>query len=234
MNHDMNLVFVHGSGCSHHVWSHQVSFFQHGVALDLPGHPKGDSLLSVAAMSQWLLATLEKQNLHNVVLVGHSLGSAVVLQAALAHSSRVKALVLIGAGGRLKVLPQFLNALTEIVDKNGPLPEFLLTPNQAIDEPLRTQINTAMVENGAAVMLTDFLACNEFDVMDKLSSVTIPVQLIVGSEDVMTPVKYSQFLSEKLHNASLNIIDGGTHMVFAEQPEQVNHCIQGFINTISE
>ena len=234
MNHDMNLVFVHGSGCSHHVWSHQVSFFQNSVAVDLPGHPKGDALLSVAAMSQWLLTTLENQNLQNVVLVGHSLGSAVVLQAALAHSQRVKALVLIGSGARLKVLPQFLNALTEIVDKKGPLPDFLLAPNQAIDEPLRTQINTAMKENGAAVMLTDFLACNDFDAMDKISSITIPVQLIVGSEDVMTPVKYSRFLNEQLPNATLNIIEGGTHMVFAEQPDSVNQCIQRFINSISE
>jgi len=233
MNHDMNLVFVHGSGCSHHVWSHQVSFFQNSVAVDLPGHPKGDALLSVAAMSQWLLTTLENQNLQNVVLVGHSLGSAVVAQAALAHSRRVKALVLIGSGARLKVLPQFLSALTEIVEKEGPLPEFLLAPNQAIDEPLRAQINTAMVNNGAAVMLTDFLACNEFDVMDKLGSIALPVQLIVGSEDVMTPVKYSHYLNEQLPNANLSIIDGGTHMVFAEQPEKVNQCIQHFLNTIS-
>lgn len=233
MNHDMNLVFVHGSGCSHHVWLHQVSFFKNSVAVDLPGRPEGDALLSVTAMSQWLLTTLEKQNLHNVVLVGHSLGSAVALQAALAHSSRVKALVLIGAGARLKVLPQFLSALTEIVEKKGPLPAFLLTPNEGIDEPLRTQINTAMVENGAAVMLTDFLACNDFDVMDKLSSITIPVQLIVGSEDVMTPVKYSHFLNEHLPSASLCIIDGGTHMTFAERPTKVNECIQQFIGNLT-
>ena len=233
MNHDMNLVFIHGSGCSHHVWSHQVSFFQNSVAVDLPGHPEGDALLSVTAMSQWVLTTLEKQNLDNVVLVGHSLGGAVVLQAALAHSHRVKALVLIGSGSRLKVLPQFLSALTEIVEKKGPLPEFLLTPNQGIDELLRTQINTAMKENGSAVMLTDFLACNDFDVMNELSNITIPVQLIVGSEDVMTPVKYSRFLNEQLPNASLSVVDGATHMVFAEQPDSVNQCIQRFINSIS-
>ena len=90
-----------------------------------------------------------------------------------------------------------------------------------------------MKENGSGVMLTDFLACNDFDVMNELSNITIPVQLIVGSEDVMTPVKYSRFLNEQLPNASLSVVDGATHMVFAEQPDSVNQCIQRFINSIS-
>ena len=121
----MTLVFVHGSGCTHHVWSYQTSFFNNSIALDFPGHPNGNALTDIEAMSQWLLSVLEERNLHDVVLVGHSLGSAVVLKAALdtatskteshrvatSENSRIKGLVLIGAGAKLKVMPQFLDAL---------------------------------------------------------------------------------------------------------------------------
>ncbi|APE05567.1 hypothetical protein BM528_07050 [Alteromonas sp. RW2A1] len=239
----MTLVFVHGSGCTHHVWSYQTSFFNNSIALDLPGHPNGNALTDIEAMSQWLLSVLEERNLHDVVLVGHSLGSAVVLKAALdiatskteshraatSEISRIKGLVLIGAGAKLKVMPQFLDALTGVVEKGEEFPGFLLAPNQTLAEPLRTEVNTAMVKNGAAVTLTDFLICNSFDVMGSLHKVSLPVQLIVGSEDVMTPVKYSHYLNEQLPNARLNIIDDGTHMVFAEQPDIVNQCIENFI-----
>jgi pimeloyl-ACP methyl ester carboxylesterase len=239
----VTLVFVHGSGCTHHVWSYQTSFFNNSIALDFPGHPNGNALTDIEAMSQWLLSVLEERNLHDVVLVGHSLGSAVVLKAALdtatskteshrvatSENSRIKGLVLIGAGAKLKVMPQFLDALTSVVEKGEEFPDFLLAPNQTLAEPLRTDVNTAMVKNGAAVTLIDFLICNSFDVMGSLHKVSLPVQLIVGSEDVMTPVKYSHYLNEQLPNASLNIIDGATHMVFAEQPDIVNQCIESFI-----
>lgn len=237
----MTFVFLHGSGCTNNVWAHQVSFFNNSVALNFPGHPDGEVLCDVKSIAHWVLNTVEQEDLTDVVLVGHSLGSAVAMQAALLassesttfDSSRLKALVLVGAGAKLKVMPQLLTSLATLIEEGGAFPDYLLASNQQLQEPLRTEVNSAIVKNGAAVMLKDFTACDNFDVMQEIGSIKLPVQLIVGDKDIMTPVKYSEYLLANLPNAQLEVIDAGTHMVFAEQYDKVNACIQRFVDGLA-
>ncbi|MDO6569022.1 alpha/beta hydrolase [Alteromonas sp. 1_MG-2023] len=237
----MTLVFLHGSGCTSNVWKHQVSFFKNSLALDFPGHPNGEAISDVKSIAQWVLDTIEQEESKDVVLVGHSLGSAVAMQAALLalqetstfDSNRLKALVLIGAGAKLKVMPQLLTSLATLIEEDGEFPDYLLASNQQLQEPLRTQVNMAIVNNGAAVMLKDFTACDHFNIMHDLANLVLPVQLIVGDKDIMTPVKYSEYLLAQLPNAKLDVIEAGTHMVFAEQYDKVNKCIQRFVAGLS-
>jgi pimeloyl-ACP methyl ester carboxylesterase len=65
--------------------------------------------------------------------------------------------------------------------------------------------------------------------MNQLADINIPVQIMVGEKDVMTPVKYASFLQDHLFNSELEIISAGTHMVFAEQAALVNQKIEEFI-----
>jgi pimeloyl-ACP methyl ester carboxylesterase len=86
-----------------------------------------------------------------------------------------------------------------------------------------------VTENGLAVMLNDLRACDKFDIMDGLGDIDIPLLAISGTENVMTPPKYSQYLVDNMQNARAVIIQGGAHLVFAEKPEEVNRAIEGFL-----
>ena len=238
----MNLIFIHGSGCSKNVWDQQLSFFDGSIALDLPGRPSGEPLASgeplesATELAQWLIDYITDHALENVVLVGHSLGAAVVMQSALLNDRNIKGIVLIGSGARLKVIPQLLTSLSALaeqaVEQSASIPDSFLQANQHIPEPFKTNINEAIKKNGARIMLNDFKVCDKFDVMDQLASLHLPVKIIVGEKDSMTPVKYASFLHERIDQSELMVIEGGTHMVFAEQAALVNEQIEAFIATL--
>jgi len=82
-------------------------------ALDLPGHGRsaGEGRASVDAYAGSLQAFLEALALTRAILVGHSMGGAIVQLLALEDSSMVGGLILVGTGARLRVLPSLLDGL---------------------------------------------------------------------------------------------------------------------------
>jgi pimeloyl-ACP methyl ester carboxylesterase len=101
--------------------------------------------------------------------------------------------------------------------------------NYSLVDPSLAEIMTRRTEeNGLPVMLNDLRACDQFDIMDRLGEIDIPLLAICGSQDLMTPPKYSRYLVDNMKNARAVIIEGGTHFVFAEKPEQVNQVQWNF------
>ena len=88
------------------------------------------------------------------------------------------------------------------------------------------------VELGPEVELNDLLACDNFDVMDQLGQINLPTQVLCGSEDVMTPVKYADYLTEHMQNARKTIIEGGSHFVQMEKFKIVNEEIEHFMASL--
>jgi pimeloyl-ACP methyl ester carboxylesterase len=66
--------------------------------------------------------------------------------------------------------------------------------------------------------------------MDKVHQIEAPTLVICGAEDDMTPIKYSQYLADKIAGAKLAIIEGGSHHFFLEKPQEVNRAIEAFLN----
>jgi pimeloyl-ACP methyl ester carboxylesterase len=85
---------------------------------------------------------------------------------------------------------------------------------------------------GPAVALNDFICCDEFDIMEQVRNISVPSLVICGSEDVMTPVKYSTFLAERIPGARQVVIDGGTHAVMREKPAEYNQAIEDFLASL--
>ena len=101
-----------------------------------------------------------------------------------------------------------------------------------IDQKLAAVIKRRGAENGLASFLNDLKACDQFDLIEHLKNINVPMLAICGDQDVMTPPKCSTFLVENVHGAKQVIISGGTHMVFAEKPNEVNQAIETFLEGI--
>lgn len=93
------IVFVHGWSCDRSCWVSQVEHFSKThrvVAVDLGGHGESGadrSDWSVAAFGGDVAAVLDALDLHDAVLVGHSMGAAVIAEAAAQAPDRIAGLV---------------------------------------------------------------------------------------------------------------------------------------------
>ena len=228
----MKLIFLHGSGGCRESWHHQVRFFAEADAVDLPGHPEGEPCTSIDAYVEWLRDYSQERDYRNVVLVGHSLGGAIAFLYALRYPEDLEAIISVGSGARLRVHPMYLEGLEKAIRKPELFEEFQATGRELIEPELAEVLRRRGIENGPAVTLNDLRACDEFDIMNRLGEIGVPTLAICGSDDIMTPPKYSHRLVEKIPGARAVIIQGGTHMVFAEKPGEVNAAIDEFLQDL--
>jgi pimeloyl-ACP methyl ester carboxylesterase len=229
----MKLIFIHGSGASGEIWYYQTEHFSDAEAINLPGHSQGEPYDSVEDYTDWLHNYILGRQYSEPVLAGHSLGSAVAQSYALKYPQEIKGLILIGAGARLRVAPQILSLIRDGIENPSAWAQSFVDPSlNQVAPGLREEMAEEMAQVGPAVMLNDMLCCDKFDIMDKVEQIQIPTLIICGGEDMMTPPKYSSYLANKIKGAKLLVLDGGTHLVFAEKPGLVNQAIQQFLSDL--
>ena len=231
----MRLIFIHGSGACSDIWRYQTDYFPNSHAVNLPGHPNGQTLNSVEKYTDWLRKYIEGRRYNNdVVLAGHSLGGAIALMYALRYPQELKGVIIIGSGARLRVHPMFLTPCEEAVKGDTQrwyeLVEemYRLTP-----EDYKMEIVEKQKAIGPAIMLNDFLCCDKFDIMDRVHEVKVPTLIICGESDVMTPVKFANYLGAKIANSRVVVVPQSGHFVLAEKPQVVNKVIEDFLKVIS-
>ena len=231
------LVLIHGAGGTHLHWPPQVRRLPEArvFAIDLPGHGKseGRGCQSIEDYCQAILKWMQALNLAQAIFAGHSMGGAIALQMAIAHPEHVIALGLVGSGARLRVAPAILEntaSPTTFPTAVETITSWAFSPKT--DPHLVELAAKQMGETRPAVMHGDFLACDAFDVMPDLPKIRVPALVLVGKEDKMTPVRYSQHLADQLPRAELKIIPDAGHMVMLEQPQAVADALSDFVSGI--
>jgi pimeloyl-ACP methyl ester carboxylesterase len=226
------VVFVHGAGGTHQHWLYQVRDLPHSptYALDLPGHGRseGQGRDAISAYGDWLVAFLDAAGVDQAVLVGHSMGGAIVLDTALRYVERVAGLGLVATGARLRVAPAILNGI-------------LQDPEAAVrlicDLAFGPETSPEMVRMGRRQMEVippevihgDFVACDAFNLMERLGEITAPAFVLCGSQDYLTPSKYSIYLRDRIARAVLHLVEGAGHMVMVERPQAVVQALSPFL-----
>lgn len=229
-------VYVHGSGGNHRLWASQYGPngpAHPAVALDLSGHgasedvdtePGSETLSAYAADVAAVARETEAS-----VLVGNSLGGAVVFRVLLDGLYDPDAIVLAGTGAKLGVHEQIRELLRD--DYEGVI-QFLHEDSRLFyrgEDELIERSADAMRDAGQAVTRRDYLSCHTFDVRDRLGEIEIPAIAIVGEHDNLTPPAYHEYLAEEMPNCQLATIEAASHLAMVEQPAGFNETIERFL-----
>jgi pimeloyl-ACP methyl ester carboxylesterase len=226
----MKLLFIPGAGHNSSVWYYQTNYFNNAESVDLPGHPEGEPCVSLEEYAQWLRRYIIDSGLDDIVLIGHSMGGAVSITYALRYPDTIRGLVLIGTVGKSKTDPKFLQIIEQgITEPDIWLNTFVKPHYTRVDPSLRDRIVSEVAGIGASVQLNDFKCCDNFNILDEVHRIKVPVLIICGGDDRMTPAKYSGYLAQRIPDAQIVIIEDGSHVVFMEKPEAVNSVIARFL-----
>ncbi len=229
----MKLLFIPGSGGGKEAWVYQTAHFKDSEAIALPGHPEGEPYPTVDEYVEWLRAYIHQRGYRDVVLVGHSLGGAIAQLYGLKYGDEIRALVLIGTGARLRVNPDILKNLRQMIGDEGAWRKYVVETYIWDDPKIGQAAIEARVRIGPGVMLNDFLACDRFDIMDRVHTIKVPALVICVSVDEMTPAKYARYLADKIGGAVMVVIEGATHAVTREKPREVNQAIEEFLASLN-
>ncbi|MBF7083657.1 alpha/beta hydrolase [Desulfallas sp. Bu1-1] len=216
------LILLHGAGGTSARWEHllgALSGVSRCIAPDLPGHGKsgGSPCQTIEEYTTFIKKFCDSLGLKHFFLCGHSMGGAIAIEYALRHPFDLKGLILANTGAKLRVSPDFLAMLS-----NGVVPGRNFSDGSNYDGD----------ETSGSVYLNDFKACDRFNRMEQVSEIGVPTLVICGLEDKNTPLKYSQYLQNKIAGAKLCVIPEAGHMTMLEQPGKFSACVIGFIKKL--
>jgi len=140
---------------------------------------------------------------------------------------------LVGTGARLKVLPLILDGIKsnfeETVKRINQFSYSRKAPSELVEKGV-----LGMRQCRAEVIYGDFLACDRFDTMKEVDKIDLPAIILCGDEDELTPIKYSQFLQDRIKGSKIAILPQAGHMVMMESPQAFNEKIGEFIEEVFE
>jgi pimeloyl-ACP methyl ester carboxylesterase len=232
------IIFIHGAGLEASFWRYQTSFFADSVAVDLPGHGASplETLGSIPDYATWVIDWARELHPGPVVLVGHSMGSLVALEAAAANPDFVERLVLVATTADVAINPKLL-AATQQRDPAAAamLSEWNLPADGGFGRPKdwAEEIGRGFVEAVASGLIADdLLACDVYDqAVAKADKVECPTLLILGERDKMTKPQAAQPLAAALTDARIVMVNRAGHLIPLEQPAAVNDAITLFLTT---
>lgn len=250
------LVCIHGAGMSSVVFMDLLRRFAPGrrvIAPDLPGHGQSQRRPMAATLDGYrdtVRALCDALSLPRIVLVGHSLGSAIALSLALMDPARVSGLVLLNGCAQLGVPDEIAalvqrslpsaepRAMASVGDvAAGALPDgfpevFIdrmpdafadLVFSPATPKELRQRFQAMLWSADAATLLADFAVCRDLDLRPQLerAALGIPTLCIAGRDDLLVPVSRVSETAARIPGAELHILDRSAHLSHVEQAAAV-------------
>ncbi|QPH39241.1 alpha/beta fold hydrolase [Pedobacter endophyticus] len=230
------LVLLHGLMGELSNWERVIEQFKdryHVVVPILPIYELPILTLGVKALSRYVHRFLKFKGLNSVVLIGNSLGGHVGLVFTVAHQEFVKALVLTGSSGLYENAFGGSFPRRESYDYIKEKVEFTFyDPATATKELVDDVFKTVNDRSRVIRILTMAKSAIRHNMAKELSKITIPVSLIWGKNDKVTPPEVAEEFYELLPNAELNWVDKCGHAPMMEHPEIFNSYLEKFLDRI--
>lgn len=230
----VTLIFVHGLGGEMNVWREQAQRFSaknRVMLIDLPGYGQSDKpqnvKYSMRYFARGIRAAMDDARIDRAVLVGHSMGAAVIREFDRMYPSRTRALVVVD-GALVNNLPP--DAVEKFI---GPMrgPDYVQNIEAMFDAmtghaspPLRMELKAAAAATPQHVLVSTMEGMFEPSVW-KEDKITIPL-LVINTSSPMWTAKYVDAVRAMAPDLRYMTIEDTDHFIMLERPDAFDEAIE--------
>jgi pimeloyl-ACP methyl ester carboxylesterase len=250
------LVFVHGFACNHDDWQAQVDFFrprQCVVTCDLRGHGASTgepAQCDIETYGADVSALIQALDLPPAILIGHSLGCRVVLQAYLNAPQRAAGLVLID-GSRLgsgdpsaaeEAIRQRIQALGYATMMERFFAGMFLEGSDAAVKERIVRRALALPEAIGGALFPRLARWDAQYLDTAFANVAVPLLVIQSTyldpQQVRVPLQpgantpWFELIRRAVPTAHIETVSGAGHFPMLDKPEAVNHLLDAFVANV--
>jgi pimeloyl-ACP methyl ester carboxylesterase len=245
-------VLLHGVTLQWSVWDPQFNTLADRyrvIAWDMRGHGRssaGSDGITLEAIGDDLAVLLQRLDLHDAVIVGHSMGGMALARFCTDHHTllhhRVRGLMFLATSAAPVALPALVGGgagLVELAQRfatagmKSPRLRYGWPDNAATALVIRAAFGRRV--SGAAVEQVRHMiaevdpltaveagrAIADHDVREDLGHVDVPSLVVVGDADLLTPPSHAEAVVEAVPGAQLRLLPGVGHQVMQEAPEEL-------------
>jgi len=244
------IVFIHGFPLNKSMWNDQTEMFRDKyrvITYDVRGYgnsEEGTEEFSIDLFASDLKRFLDALNLKKVILCGFSMGGYIALRAAEKFPERLDALILCDTQcsadsaeakeKRLKSISAIrLGGLELYADQI--LSGFFFSDSAKKKSKEMIEVRRMIESNSAEVVCNTLMAlADRSETCNNLEKIEVPVLIMVGAEDKMTPPAASEFMQSKIAGSTLYKLEKSAHLSNMDNPIDFNKHLEDFLELVTQ
>ncbi len=244
------IIFIHGFPFNKSMWNLQVGSLKDSyrtITYDIRGHGNSDAGnegFSIDLFVNDLISFMDALKIDKAILCGLSMGGYIALKAIEKHNERFDALVLSDTqciADTPEAKEKRIKAIEDIRTTGVEKYAEESIKNLFASESFTTRVKEIEDVKKMIVKTSEQSLCNTLialsvrkETCNLLSEIKVPVLIMVGNQDKITPPAAASFMHERIKGSLLKIIDHAGHLSNLENPVEFNIQLKGFVDSVNK
>jgi 3-oxoadipate enol-lactonase len=234
------IFFLHGVGSDKSVWHPQLDHFgkaRRAIAFDYPGYGDSDAAPEGTTRDHYavaILSALDALEIERAHVCGLSLGGVVAIAMNHLAPQRCASLILadsfaVHPDGRA-IYERSLAGSRDLAAMAEARVDLLLA--QPADPDVRREVVATMSRIDPAAYRIGAETVWLADQRARAGAIARPTLILVGDQDLVTPLDLSNELVDLIPDARMQVIAGAGHLSNLEKPAEFNRLVEEFIRGV--
>jgi len=242
------IIFIHGFPLNKTMWDNQVELLKNDfrvITYDIRGHGESDAgneAFSIDLFVSDLIGFMDGLEIKKSSICGLSMGGYIALKAIENYPDRFETLVLCDTtctADSTEVKEKRMKTVESII-KNGvnkyaeeSIPNLFSAESVKLNVGEIASVKEMILDTSELVLCSTLLAlASRKETCTKLAEINIPVLILVGDQDTLTPPATAKFMHENIKNSTLEVIENAAHLSNLENPELFNQHLKEFFDSV--
>ena len=231
------VLLLHGWGSSFDVYKGIMALLKDRcrlVAVNFPGCGQSETMATPWCLEDYCdfcLEFMEKLNLKDPILIGHSHGGRVVLKMTAEKMVNPPKIVLLDSAGLIpkKTFKQNFRAKSFKAIKRVLTLPVIKNHSEGLLQKARNHYGSADYNAAPEVLRKTLVSLVNTDIRNILHNISCPSLLIWGDKDTATPLEDAKIIESLIPDAGLCVLEGTGHYSFCEKPYAAHAILNSFI-----